>query len=63
MYKEVVRRDVGLKERFVFLTASQKPEHRNFLAEQGLPVLRKPSPINRIRQAVLGVSKGQRIHG
>jgi CheY-like chemotaxis protein len=63
MYKEAVRREISLKERFVFLTASQKPEYRSFLAEQRLPVLRKPSPINRIRQAVIGVSRRQRING
>jgi len=63
MYKEVVRRESRLKERFVFLTASHKPEIRNFFAEQNLPLLCKPSPIARIRQAVIGVSERKRILG
>ncbi|WP_432822795.1 response regulator [Trichloromonas sp.] len=61
MYQEAIRLDSRLKERFVFLTASHKPEVRNFIAEQRLPVLRKPAPISQIRQAVVGVSARRRI--
>lgn len=63
MYREIVRREGYLKERFVFLTAGRNPEVRNFLVEQKVPVLSKPAPIKLIRQAVLSVSERRCVLG
>lgn len=56
LFQEAIRGEPGLGERFLFLTASQRPELRGFFAEHRLPALTKPSPISRIRQAVVEIA-------
>jgi len=61
LYKQALCLDQSLQERFVFLSANPSLACRHFFAARQLTVLRKPSSINRIRQAVLGVSEGRRV--
>jgi len=57
LYIQAHRLGLTPKGRYIFMSANLRPDHRRFLAEQKVTVLRKPSPINRIRQAVFGGSE------
>ncbi|MBI4847826.1 MAG: response regulator [Nitrospirae bacterium] len=51
-YKEASRAAPVMQERFLFFTGSCSPEHFDFLRENHLRYLKKPSPIKDIIQAV-----------
>jgi CheY-like chemotaxis protein len=51
-YKEAVEKFPSVKDRFIFFTASTDPEIFNFMRENGLKFLEKPSPIREIKRAV-----------
>ncbi len=61
--KKADERYPGIKERFIFFTASTDPELHAFLKANGIPYLAKPAPIKDIREAVIGVLLRTKGHG
>ncbi len=52
MYIQALRLGVAPRGKYIFLTASLRPDYRLFLEMQKVTVLRKPASITQIRQAV-----------
>ncbi|WP_305043285.1 response regulator [Geoalkalibacter sp.] len=60
MYRQALRLDAGLKNHFVFFTASRKPQHQRFFQKEQVLMLPKPSSLSRLRQVINQVAAGAR---